>query len=605
MPRHQASANQPRLNASLHLNHLTKEAYSGCRMFLCVLLCTAISVLPSAVRGREDGERHPLPSTGPTSSSTKSSFVSEGDRAAGAPGVVVTTTSSMLTASSVDTNPDGGVTAKTASMVMTSTSVTAQTGHGQLTADSSTISSTATTSTSAATASVAPERGLPGRSSSQAVTTTTTTTTSTTTTTRTTVSSRSEHQASSWSGSFKEKKVKEKVKEKKKYRCVRGWVRAKILGSASTSTTTPTMYPSDPLLFDSRRYSNNPVAPGRWPVRSSLHPMKSSAKVFGASSVAGPGWRSSLPQPATQAREKYHQNTDENSIASGAVSIPVNTTASMLDLLASDNLLQWPNKRETKASRCTLVLAVICFTCTCALISAMLVESYASVVHDYDLAAGRPREQSLELDAQATRVTAEIATRIILESRPSHGRTDKAHRWRGRNFTRTLAHHNSRGRLLLPRATTSSRPIRHTLGAGLAGLPNVMSRSAIEGVSSAYVKQRTTPTPPPVDNAAPFPGLVPFPTEGSSGISTTLVFSFEASTGSKISSGRVLSETSKISLNSSAIPSLPEAATGTEHDNMGVPLISVSTAGSSERFALVADATKGIRTPRIKLGELH
>ncbi|KAL1485552.1 hypothetical protein MTO96_010061 [Rhipicephalus appendiculatus] len=97
-------------------------------MLICVLLCTALSVLPSAVRGKEDGESHPLPSTGPTPSSTKSSFVSEADREVGTPGVVVTTTSSILTASSVDANPDGGVTAKTASMVMTSTSVTAQTG---------------------------------------------------------------------------------------------------------------------------------------------------------------------------------------------------------------------------------------------------------------------------------------------------------------------------------------------------------------------------------------------------------------------------------------------------------------------------------------------
>ncbi|XP_075739694.1 uncharacterized protein LOC142785136 [Rhipicephalus microplus] len=165
-------------------------------MLLCVLLCMAISVLPSVVRGKEDGERHPLPSTGPTSSSTKSSFVSEVDRETGTPGVVVTTTSSMLTASSVDANPDGGVTAKTASMVMTSTSVTAQSGRGELTADSSTTSSTATTSTSTTKASATPEKGLPERSSSSAVTTTTTTTTSTTTTTRTTVSSRSERKAS-------------------------------------------------------------------------------------------------------------------------------------------------------------------------------------------------------------------------------------------------------------------------------------------------------------------------------------------------------------------------------------------------------------------------
>ncbi|XP_065295186.1 uncharacterized protein [Dermacentor albipictus] len=166
-------------------------------MLLCILLWTAASVLTPAVRGKEDGQRHPLPSSGPASSCTTSSSASEGYCATGAPEMVVTTTSSMLTASSVDDNPDGGVTAKTASVVMTSTSVTAQTGRERLTAASSTISSTASTSTSTtASAAVPAERSRVGTSSSPTVTTTTTTSTSTTTTTTTTVSSRSERQSS-------------------------------------------------------------------------------------------------------------------------------------------------------------------------------------------------------------------------------------------------------------------------------------------------------------------------------------------------------------------------------------------------------------------------
>ncbi|KAL3175243.1 hypothetical protein MRX96_010864 [Rhipicephalus microplus] len=65
--------------------------------------------------------------------------------------------------------------------------------------------------------------------------------------------------------------------------------------------TAPTTYPPYPFLFDSHRYLDNPVAPGRWPVRATLHPMKSTAKAFCASSVTGP---CSLLQPATQATRK-------------------------------------------------------------------------------------------------------------------------------------------------------------------------------------------------------------------------------------------------------------------------------------------------------------
>ncbi|KAL1485551.1 hypothetical protein MTO96_010060 [Rhipicephalus appendiculatus] len=99
---------------------------------------------------------------------------------------------------------------------------------------------------------------------------------------------------------------------------------------------------------------------------------------------------SSLLQPATQARQKNHRIADEKFTTSGAVSTHVNNVASMIDLLSSDSLLQWPTERENKVSGYTLVLTVICLTFPCALVFAMLVKS-ASGVHNYDLAAGRSR----------------------------------------------------------------------------------------------------------------------------------------------------------------------------------------------------------------------
>ncbi|KAL3175244.1 hypothetical protein MRX96_010865 [Rhipicephalus microplus] len=235
--------------------------------------------------------------------------------------------------------------------------------------------------------------------------------------------------------------------------------------------------------------------------------------------------------------------------------------ATILVLPTPDSLLQGPTKRENKASRYTSAITVICLACTCAFISAMLMKSTVSVVHNHDLAAGQSREPSLELDAQATKVTAEIAASINLESWRYYRRPDKAHRRRLRNLAKNVAYHHSWGKPPLSRATASSRPVHCTLGALLAGLPNGKSMSAIEGVSGAYVKRRTAPAEAP-DWATYLLHLAPASTKGSSDSSTTSMFSFAVSTAFKLLSGQVFSENSEISRTSSEIPSLP----GASHD---------------------------------------
>ncbi|XP_065295207.1 uncharacterized protein [Dermacentor albipictus] len=367
------------------------------------------------------------------------------------------------------------------------------------------------------------------------------------------------------------------------------------------------MYPAGRILFDNRRCSSYPVAPGRWPVRATLHPIKGSARAFNAScGLPCLNPRSSLRQPATQARRMYRRSANANFTGSGAVSTSAKNVAITRHSLVTDSFLLRPTERKA-TSYCTLALVVICLTSTCALISTLLVKLSSSIIYDYDVAGGRTREPSLrrETDVQ---VPAENASGPYLERRDPHGKPGRTHherrRSKGAPFSRTAGSRRSREESPLFSAATSSKALHRALGDKIARVSNVTARSAIEHTSGTYVKQATKPNSPTADPTTYFLDLATSSAMGRyDSLSTTVIFT-DASVGSKLSSNPLLSEASNISRTSPAT-SLPKAFSSPQTCTTSAPLISADTAGFPEKAWLVVDATKGSGPGRSKTGQLQ